>query len=177
MKRVALGAATLALATGGCGNSAPPDVVLKTPGYTSAYAPAKPKLAFPFGAVVLQNDGREPLTLRDVRVESDPDLRLVNAKVLGPDRRVFMTAGGVHWPGSGITRLKPLGGYMVPPHANVEPYLKLRASAGRHILQRIVVDYSIGGHDYSVERALRFAVCARDPINRHCHVPRPSELD
>jgi hypothetical protein len=86
-----------------------------------------------------------------------------------------MTAGGVHWPGSGITGLKPLRGYVVQPHSNVEPYLKLRASTGRHILRTVIVDYSIGGSDYSIARPLEFAVCVRDPIIPHCHLPRPNE--
>lgn len=181
MRRVAVTAATLALALSSCGgdgSSAPTDVYLRTPGYTTAYAPAKPHVAFPFGAVVLYNDGDEPIRLRDVRLESDPGVRLIGAKVAGPHRATFMTAGGVRWPGSEfhITGLKPLRGYVVQPDRNVEPYLKLRASAGRHILQRIVVDYSIEGDDHSTEHPLRFAVCVSDPINPKCPLPRGDEL-
>jgi len=174
--RVALFIAALALALGGCGDgTASSDVFLKKPGFTTASAPAKPHLAFPFGAVVLQNDGGEPLTLRDVQLESDPGVRVVGAKVLGPHRRAFITAGGVHWPGSGITGLKPLRGYVVQPHSNVEPYLKLRAPAGRHILQRVTIDYSIGADHFSTQKPVWFAVCVRDPIIPHCHLPRPEE--
>ncbi len=178
MRQAAVAAAVFALALSGCGDSASPDVHLKTPGYTNLSFPVKPHRAFAFGGVVLVNDGQEALRLGGVRLETGSGVRLVRAAVLGPHRRSFMTAGSARWPSAEyhITGLRKLDGFVVPPHSNVEPYLKLRASAGRKVLRGITIDYTMGGDDHTVQQDLKVAVCVSDRIQPHCHVPRASEI-
>jgi hypothetical protein len=177
MRRAALAAAVIALGVSGCGDSAPSDVYLRTPAYTKLAFPEKPHRAFAFRGVVLHNEGRRPVTLRDVRIESSSGLSLLGAEVLGPRRPAYTSAGGFGWPSAGYhISPKPLRGYVVQGRSNVLAILKLRATAGHQILRRISVDYSVGGNDYTMDHRLGTAVCVSDPINPHCHVPRGSEI-
>ena len=136
-----------------------------------------------YGIPMAYNDGKELVTLRNVRLLGESDgLQVVESHAAGPERSKTGAATSETWPAPDeFYDLRPVAGTEVPPRLTpggekgVQFVFALRyPKLGEFETTGVEVQYTAGGKDYTTKIDTAFRVCVvpdREDLKGPCRPP------
>jgi hypothetical protein len=155
-----IGVTVLVALVAGCGGSgAGPLAWPKDGGASVSGVPVKTG-QFAVTAITFAHAADKPVVLLDVRPQDAKDARGLTIRYAASTGRGMQIGGARGWKPA-LWNLRPLAGFVIPPHTRAAVVIGAAAARpGIYLLRSFIVDYRIGGTRYSAPQQAGLEVCA-----------------